>query len=282
MVQLPGGVYIDGSLKRDFNFKPITGLLELELNECATQVSQHPELTYSEQVTNVLCQALDLLAGKKVTKKRVKELSVGDRQFLMRHLAIHIDNALVWMSAKCGECSESFDISLRYSELPVKPAGNKFPETIIETELGKLKVRVPNGLDQEFVATVDNDEEATVILLKRLVSHAANKSTDAVVDISSLKKEQIALIEEAIEQMAPEVATEVLAECPHCDTGNRVPVNPYVCMERSDQNLFTEVHTLASCYHWNEHEILAMTRRRRHIYLGLIDRGRNMASNNNI
>lgn len=251
MIQLPGGIKIENCLKRDFSFKPVTGLLELELSESVVRALHHPDLTHSENVTNILCEALEMLAGETVTKERVKALCVGDRQFLMRHLAIHIDDALVWLAAKCGECGESFDVSLRYSELPVKPAGEKFPETYVETNIGQLKVRVPNGKDQEILAVINNDSEAMHVLLKRLVSQACKNSSevDSTIDFDRLSEAQIALIEETVEQMAPEVATEVLAECPNCSVDNRVPVNPYSCMERSGDELFFEIHALASCYH---------------------------------
>lgn len=288
MVQLPGGISIDGSLKRSFRFKPVTGLLELTLSECVMRASRQPGLTHPEQVTTVLCETLEMLADEPVSTKQVKALCVGDRQFLMRRLAIHIDDALVWLSAHCGACGESFDVSLRYSELPVKPAGAKFPETIVEIDQGKFKVRVPNGLDQEFIAAIDNDAEATHVLLKRLTSlvNKGKNHSGKEIDVSSINKEQIGFIEEVVEQMAPEIATEVLATCPHCDIDNRVPVSPYSCMEQAQaqmgRQLYSEVHTLASSYHWSEREILNMPRDRRHMYLGLIDHGHNMNSNNNI
>ncbi len=285
-MQLPGGISITGSMKRSFRFKPVTGLLELALNECAQRASRQPTLTHSEQVTDVLYEALEMLADEAITRDRIKQLCVGDRQFLMRRLAIHIDDALVWLTAKCGACGESFDLSLRYSELPVKPAGIKFPETVIKIGRGKFRVRVPNGLDQEFIAAIDNDAEATNVLLNRiisLVSKTSKRTDEAIkIDIDSINKDQMAHIEEVVEQMAPEVATEVLATCPHCNTGNRVPVSPYSCMEQTSNNLYLEIHALASNYHWSEQEILAMPRDRRYMYLGLIDRGHNMNSNNNI
>jgi hypothetical protein len=288
MMQLPGGISTGGSLKRSFSFKLVTGLLELALSECAMRAARQPALTHPEQVTDVLCETLEMLADEPVSRSRVKELCVGDRQFLMRHLAIHIDDALVWLAAKCGACGESFDVSLRYSELPVKHAGTKFPETVIKIDQGKFKVRVPNGLDQEYIAAIDDDVEATHVLLQRLTSsvgkgkNRCNSDSDNAIELSSINKDQIALIEETVEQMAPEIATEVLATCPHCDIGNRVPVSPYACMEQTGGHLFSEVHTLASSYHWSEREILAMPRDRRHMYLGLIDHGHNMNSNNNI
>ena len=288
MMQLPGGINTDGYLKRSFCFKPVTGLLELTLSECAMRALRQPGLTHPQQVTNVLCETLETLADEPVSKKRVKALCVGDRQFLMRRLAIHIEDAVVWLTTHCGDCDESFDVSLRYSELPVKPAGEKFPETMIEIEQSKFKVRVPNGSDQECIAAIDNEAEATHVLLERLTSPVSTGKyrNSKALDVANINKDQIAFIESTVEQMAPEVATEVLATCPHCAIENRVPVSPYACMEQAQtqmgRQLYAEIHTLASNYHWSEHEILAMPRDRRHMYLGLIDHGRHMNSNNNI
>ncbi len=272
-MELPGGIRIDGELRRGFHFKPVTGLLELALSESALGARSHPA-----RVTAVLCKALEDLGGESPGSALVRELSVGDRQFLMRRLAVHIDDQLTWLTAKCGDCGEPFDISFLHSELPVKPAGGDYPEAVVETSRGSVSVRVPTGSDQERVALIQDEEQAVRVLLESLISR---RESGELLDAGAFTEEDIAAIETAAEEMAPEIAMNLLAGCPHCSTENQVPLSPYACMERPVGDLYGEIHALAANYHWSEREILALPRSRRHNYLSLIDRSRGMNSTGN-
>jgi hypothetical protein len=267
---LPGGIRIEGELRRDFHFKPVTGLLELALSESVQRRCSHPE-----RVTSVLCEALDDLGSMPPSHSLVRKLSVGDRQFLMRRLAVHIDDQLVWLTAKCGECKEPFDLSFRHSELPVKLAGSHYPEMMVETSQGPLLVRVPTGGDQEEVAAVQEEGQAIQRLLERLVSH---QGSGEPLSTEVLSDGDIAAIESAAEEMAPEIAQCLLAQCPDCAKENQIPLTLYACMERPVGDLYREVHTLAANYHWSENDILTLPRSRRHTYLSLIDRSRGLNS----
>lgn len=267
-MNIPGGILINGRLNRSFEFKPVTGFLELGINERSL-----PQRCHSARITVVLCETLSHLGGAAVNPDRVRDLSVGDRQYLMRRLAVHIDDRVTWLTATCGECGEPFDVSLRYAELPVKPASNEFPETIVESSLGRLHVRVPTGADQEIIAEIADDREAMWVLLSRLLSHEDSRLT---VDPQQLGEEEITAIEAVVENMSPEIATHLTTNCPHCDKANHVPMSPYTILEHSLSDVYRDVHILATTYHWSEDEILALPRSRRHIYLSMIDRSRGM------
>ena len=267
-MEIPGGILIDGDLKRSFEFKPVTGFLELWINERSLQQQCH-----SARITTVLCEALAHLGGEAVSPDRVRDLNVGDRQYLMRRLAVHIDDQVTWLTATCGECGEPFDVSLRYAELPVKPAGDEFPETIVDSSLGRLHVRVPTGADQEIIAAIADDREAMWVLLEQLLSHEHSR---LAVDPRQLGEEEITAIETVVENLCPEIATHLTTNCPHCDNANHVSIHPYTIFERSLNNVYGDVHILATTYHWSEEEILALTRSRRHTYLSMIDRSRGM------
>jgi len=270
-MELPGGLLIEGLIHRAFRFKPVNGALELTLSE-----NGWSERSCPARVTAVLCAALESLGnGDVVSADRVRNLSVGDRQFLMRRLAAHIDDRLFWLTAICPKCSEKFDVSVRHSDLPVKPAGEDYPETIVETGVGPLRVRVPTGADQEAVAGIEDDGRAIQVLMERIIRAEDGGSG---VDVSRLSREEVLAIESRVEAMAPEVAMYLLANCPNCELENRIPVSPYACLERPVGELFAEIHQLAFWYHWSEREILNLPRSRRQIYLHLIDRSRGMHS----
>ena len=271
-MSLPGGLNVDGELHRDFSFRPMTGELELMLGE-----STHFAESHAAYVTTVLCQALKTVGGVPASATVVRGLSVADRQFLMAQLAAHVDDAPVWLTAHCGVCQEPFDVSYRHSALPVKTAGEDYPRTTMDTSLGPVDVHVPTGADQERIALAGNDGEAMGVLLRCIVQGASiDSNTDSEFDPTNLSAEDIVAIEQRVEDMAPEITTELLAECPSCNAKNKVPVNLYACLERPMDELFAEIHIIASHYYWSVRDILQLPRRHRQAYLRLIDLGRGM------
>jgi len=267
-MQLPRAITSDLLINSSYSFKPVTGLLELSLNEKAVYASNHPEY-----VSLVLAEALETIAGESVDIEKVKSLCVGDRQFLMQKLAAYIDDSPVWLTARCNECSELFDFSIRYSELPVKPAGKNFPEVILDTHQGQIKVRVPNGRDQEMIADISDDEQALQKLLGNLIKPLSEAGASF-----EYTAEAIEDIEKAVEDMSPEIATEVRAECPECQTQSKIALNTERGFGSQLNDLYKEIHELAMHYHWSEQEILSLSRKRRLTYLGLIDQSREMFS----
>lgn len=267
-MELPGGIKIDGVLKRSFRFKPATGSFEIMLGEGARGAGSLPA-----RITAVLSEALAELGGTAASVAHVRNLNVGDRQFLMAQLAAHIDDQDVWLTAECGKCRKLFDVPLRYSALPVKPAGEEFPETTVETGLGRLRVRVPTGADQEAIAAVDEEAAALYILLQRLLSMV---DPSRALDVAQLSDNDIAAIEARLEAMAPEIASRLKTYCPGCEAENQLPISPYAALQRPVGDLYTEIHRLANTYHWSERDILDLPRTRRQIYLQLIDQSRGM------
>ena len=271
---LPGGIDVAGELRRDYRFRPVNGELELALGESGDGVG-----SLAAQVTTVLSLALERVGGAVPTPDAVRDLSVGDRQYLMTRLALHIDNRPVWLVAHCGACGEPFDISFNYADLPVKPAGQGYPFATVDTSLGTLQVRTPTGADQEHVATTPDDDQAMQVMLQRIL---AGDDEGAEVDTTRLSEEDVKAIEAQVEALAPECANQLLTQCPQCQASNSVPVNPYGFLAQPVGDLFAEIHTLASHYHWSEQAILALPRRRRQTYLRLIDKGRGMQGPKNI
>jgi hypothetical protein len=263
---LPGGLNQAGELHRDFRFRPVNGELELIVRDSGEGAE-----SLADQVTRVLSLALESIGGVTPTVDLVRELSVGDRQYLMTRLALHIDTKPVWLVAHCTACGEPFDISLDFADLPIKPAGECYPQTTVNTSLGRLRVRSPNGADQEHMALAQDDDQAMQVMLKRIVT-----SDGAQVDTKALNEADLKAIEETVEALSPECASRLFTQCPQCDAPNGIPVNLYALLEQSVDGLFEEIHLLASHYHWSEQAILALPRRRRQTYLRLIDKRRGM------
>jgi len=81
-------------------------------------------------------------------------------------------------------------------------------------------------------------------------------------------------VERALQALAPPLDGMVAGVCPICDAEVRLWFAPvdFVVDELRDASadLFDDVHELACAYHWSEHEILRLDRRRRRAYVELV------------
>lgn len=273
-MQLPGGLWHDGQRYRDFGFRPLTGVLELAVSQALQHTDSLPEV-----VTDVLQATLGHIGGLELDTTLVDSLCVGDRQFLTMRLAGWLGSDEAWFTADCRTCGERFDFSLRFSELPVKPAGSSYPfcETILEA--GRFMWRVPNGADQKALALVSSDEDAVRILLQHCLVREESKTGTGVPTggIADLTHAEIVRVEAALEAQAPEITNRVQVTCTACSQSNELEIDPFMYLSGPSQGVSIDIHRIASVYHWSETEILSLPRQRRRRYLDLIDRGRGMA-----
>jgi hypothetical protein len=269
---LPGGVWRNGECRREYAFKPLTGDVELALAG-----SGEPDCSRPERVTAALTAALSEVGGVSATPESVRQLTIADRQFLTRQLASRLGRDGLWLTARCGDCDARYDLYVDQSSLPAKQGSDDSPYVTVGTSRGDCRLRLPTGADQEAVAALEDPEDALPTLVQRCLVAAGGREIDPedgaprpVFDDDDLER-----IDRALEEAAPEVTLRVQASCPECGTTNHVWVDPYACLEDGG-DLFAEIHQLASSYHWSESEILALTPRRRRLYLRLVDREREM------
>ena len=258
---LPGGILMDGALARDYSFRPVDGRLELAIAESARM-----GLLPAARVTRTLAMALDRVAGGPADEARVRALSVGDRQFLVRQLAAPLGRDRLWLTRECGACGHRLDIPIVQSQMPVKPAGAGYPARTIRLERGEVRLRAPTGADQERISPLPEAD-------------ALQAWIDSLVEPNlALDPGEMRQMEAWIEELSPEVSLEAQSVCPACGVPVRLEVDPYLCLETGADPLLGEIHMLAMAYHWSEDAILDLPRERRHHYLKLIDKSRGMMS----
>ncbi len=262
---LPGGLYEHGERVRRFAFEPPTGAIEL-----ATMTYQNEPMP--RRITYVLCEALAHVGEQPPEFERVHTLSVGDRQFLVRRLAIHLGQDGGWHTVTCGHCQAEFDLFIEPSALPVKEAGDGYPFAELTIDVRRFRLHVPTGADQELVASIADPDEALRALVQSCLVEPAEL---AAAELSAADWQRI---EGAMEEVSPEVVTQVESRCPECNGANSVEVDPYACLHGDGGGLLAEVHTLAMSYHWSEGQILELPRPRRQRYLALVDRSRGMTN----
>lgn len=262
-MQLPGGLVENGTRRRDWAFRPVSGAFELALAEVKDEAGSAPQA-----VTRALALALDRLGGAVATEDRVAALCVADRQFLMRELECHLGDEGGWFQADCRHCGERFDFRIAYADLPVQEAAAGYPLARIDLDGRQLRFRLPTGADQERLVGLP-DDQARSWLVRQLALDAELPETPG--------QDLIAAAEAALEAISPGIVLTVRAACPECGAGNAVELDPYRVLARPGDHLLQEVHQIALHYHWREADILDLPRERRQRYLQLIDRARGMA-----
>lgn len=259
-VSLPGGLFGADFVRQDAVLQEITGRLEERLQQCVEETSEGPA-----RVSAVLGEALQSVGGQPADRDLAASLCVADRQFLMMCLAQMIDGDQVWMSASCTSCAAPFDMLLTRSALPVQSAGAGFPTATVWLNDRETRFRVATGADQEALLSLGEEHALRHLLSACLQSFSGGGSSDEL--INDLSGDDIAAIEAALETVAPTVCTTLQTRCPECDEAQSFPLNPYSLAGQQSSDLYRDVHSLASHYHWSESQILDLPRERRQLYL---------------
>jgi len=287
---LPGG-YPEpkGGLYRQAVLRPLTGNEEELLAEVGAKES-------ASLVTRVLGRCLVQLGDIcPVTEETVRELLVADRQFLLLKLREITFGDRVQASVSCPrpDCGKKVDIDFSTTDIPVKESTEKGPlyrmelstkaafknsedEAAEHRGYKEVTFRLPNGGDQEAVSPLlrENEARALNMLLERCVQSIGpieNPGPDQVAQLSPTARMEI---EKHMAAVAPHVTLDMTADCPECRREFSLPFDLHDFffgeLRTGLDLLYRDVHYLAYHYHWPEHEILEMTREKRHRYIDIL------------
>ena len=272
---LPGGYWdAEGVLHRSYELAPLSGREE----ELLVQASGRPS---AELVTEVLARGIASVGEISPVPEHVtQQMLVGDRQFLLLRLrqATFGDHVRAGLICPWPDCGQRVTIEFALSDVPVAESVDKGPMYAMQLSAQaanggdadrRVAFRLPTGADQEEVAgwLPVNEAHALTLLLERCVEDGADRAPR----FSPLARAEI---EERMRQLAPGVEQLMEAGCAECGRAFLVPfdVQRFFFGElRTDSDLlYREVHYLAYHYHWSEHEIMSMTRDKRHTYLRVL------------
>lgn len=262
---LPGGLLLeDGTISGAFQFQPITGWVEVELEKIRHY------FTVAEQVTYILSLALKHLAGKKPSWDLIHSLCIGDRQFLMRELAIELDITHQWHKQACQYCTSYFDYFIALADLPLLPSQGSYPFAYTQTSLGYCKLRLPNGYDQTEISVIDSLDEAIKQLAHRCIL-TIDESEVKPEEKNKLSGSDIEAIDQALEKTAPQITNQIQVECPECKEKQVTRFDFYQALLNFKTTIYNDVVYLSQLCHWQEKHILSMPRSRRLQYIKLKD-----------
>jgi hypothetical protein len=175
--------------------------------------------------------------------------------------------------ARCPGCGEPLDVMLDTREL----RGGGEGEVPAEGELCRdgaliLRFRLPNSLDLLAAERCADVEEGRRRLAERCVVEA--RRGGEALEPATLEEDDVAALAAALAAADPGAELLLELRCPACEHGWRelldVAVFLWAEIEAQARRLLREVHVLARAYGWREGDVLALSPRRRRLYLEMV------------
>ncbi len=231
--------------------------------------SRRPEL-----VTELLGQCCKTANDGPVDRELLLEMPVGMRVEALLTLACLTDlSPLCWQTRCASEaCGHEIEFDLGLPQIAALAEEQRSLE-ICETQLGEDRVvlRRPTGNDQMTWMSQTDDEQSETMLRSLLVKPSLDQLLAKGHSLTSIAS----IIDAAMDSFDPLVGFHLNIVCPDC--GSSADVSPDLTalalerLSRAQQGLISDVHLLASRYHWTEKDVLDLPRWRRQRYLELIE-----------
>ncbi len=193
---------------------------------------------------------------------------VGDRDYLMLQLRRLMIGDKIQAIMACPACGAKMDVDIDAGQIPVESTDGPRQRARDGAAGTRRSVRLaPSGSGCRPAAIrrrwwACRVDVAADELLKRCLFEPCDPP---------LTVDEKATVIAAMEARAPRVEVELELECPECAQRFVTPFDTTTFflneMRISAAQLLREVHTLAFYYHWNESDILSLTRDRRRVVL---------------
>lgn len=171
--------------------------------------------------------------------------------------------------AECPECGTALDVAFDPGAL----GGAADADTVtIEINGYLVRARPPTTGDLQALPAGTHVETLRMTLLERCVLTATHQR--APVTARELPGDVVAAVETALDNADPAADIRMALTCADCGASWSESLDPVLfawsAVEASARRLATDVHALAHTYGWSEHEILALSPFRRHLYLSAV------------
>lgn len=195
-------------------------------------------------------------------------LDVGSRDVLLGRFLHELVGPTVFAAARCAGCGELLDVPVdlvTLGALPVHPAGQEFS---VQVDDVTIRYWLPTTADVSAVAGLPGGQAHTALLARCLTRPGEPPAAAPTADL-------VAAVEQAMEDVAPGGAVDLLVHCPECEHDSTtvldVPELLWAELEARAVAVLRDVHALAVAYGWTEDAVLSLTPNRRAAYLALAD-----------
>jgi hypothetical protein len=281
-IVLPGGFWLHGVHHREAELRPLSGADEEFLLESGGALSP------ARRTTALLARSLTRLGPwSPVPTAAVSALPLGDREALLLHLRRLTLGERLECVLRCPAlgCGERMELELAVNDLlaPLAtPAEPWYEEVFWDGSASwRVRFRLPTGEDQELAADLvrhasheGDGGDGAALLLERCVASAVPEGSATGEPAPELPAALAEAVAERMAELDPQAEIVLHLVCPACgrETATLFDVAAWLYQEIAGlaAELYREVHLLAFHYHWREADILAMTGRKRRLYLGFL------------
>lgn len=223
-------------------------------------------------------QAIALLASAspEASLDRLARLSLGRRDGLLLTLREWSFGPDIVGMAPCPNCGDRLEFSFEVDDLRSTPEREPEPDEEFSIAISNYEVRfrLINSWDLvEILGGIDLSS-AREILLKRCILEVRCRGEE--ISLDDLPVSVLAEVVKEMEFLDPQADLQLLLSCPSCghrwEAGFDIVLFFWREIESWVRRILREVHTLAQAYGWSESDILAMSPKRRLIYLDLVER----------
>ena len=220
-------------------------------------------------------QALDLLmlTSPDADLDALRSLAVGERDRRLAMLRGDLFGPACDTVVDCPACHETLEFEMDCRLLFDMPAPDS-PLPPVSAAGYEVRFRLPTSDDLLAVARSSEPGAARARLLQRCIEQARTPAGERV-DAARLPDAVGAAVEAAMEKADPGANPTLRLDCPNCGHRWKSPFDilAYFLRELNDwaRQILWDVHALARAYGWSEHDILAMSPRRRRVYLEMLE-----------
>lgn len=196
--------------------------------------------------------------------------TIGQRDGWLLALREELFGSRLEAVAACPRCEGQIEFA--FSTQDIRTVAPPRHEDLRVTASGyEVQCRLPTSADLLEI-TQPAAASGHEMLLQRCVQAA--QCGDRVIDPAMLPPEVVATVVEEMARADPQADVRIALTCPSCQHGWSMAFDilAYLWSEIEDwaRRLLQEVHALASVYGWSEQNILALSARRRRLYLELM------------
>jgi len=219
-------------------------------------------------------RALALLAAAcpETPREALARLSLGQRNArLLRLRELTFGPQLVGLTT-CPDCGERLELTFQTDDLKVAPEAEPEETFMLNVDGDEMQFRLPNSLDLAAIEPHQDLALTRQLILERCLLNVQHCGEERPLDHLSANA-----VEAIVEHMAkadPQAEVQLAVSCFRCshkwqasfDIGLFFWAEIHAWANRT----LDELHVLASAYGWSEKNILAMSPRRRQLYLDRI------------
>ncbi|HEY9604353.1 MAG TPA: hypothetical protein V6C85_22245 [Allocoleopsis sp.] len=204
---------------------------------------------------------------------KLTQFSIGQRDALLITLRERMFGSQLLSQATCPRCGECLELKFSVADIRlVSPQAGFIDQISLNVAEYEVSFRLPNSLDLIAIANCNPSVPVEEAFVKSCLLKVARWGEE--LSVAQWPSHVVDVVVEQMAQADPQANVQLDLSCPTCGHEWQSlfdivsffwsEINAWAC------RILREVHILASAYGWREADILAMSARRRQLYLEMV------------